>query len=321
MIVGGELDKKGRAILYVSDNLTKWELFGTILESDGSLGAMWECPDLFHVDGYDILVIGPMHLNEQKCTYLVGNMDYENCRFEPEITGEVDFGFDYYAPQSFEAPRGRRLQFAWANAWDWMPWWKGFGTTAQEGWCGSLNIPREVHVVNGKPTFTPVEELKSLRYNHRDYGSLHINEQRRVSIEAGDGAHFELLAKLSLQNTTAQQVVFQMRCGEQIQGCNDRHTDFIFDLKEKRLTVDRNYSDDWSVGTKYCDIDLNDASDLIIHFYSDTVSIELFTEKYQKAFSLNIYPEEVCNKIYLSAQKGEATFISLETWGLKQVCI
>ncbi len=112
-----------------------------------------------------------------------------------------------------------------------------------------------------------------------------------------------------------------MRCGEQIQGCNDRHTDFIFDLKEKRLTVDRNYSDDWSVGTKYCDIDLNDASDLIIHFYSDTVSIELFTEKYQKAFSLNIYPEEVCNKIYLSAQKGEATFISLETWGLKQVCI
>ena len=321
MIVGGELDKKGRAILYVSDNLTKWELFGTILESDGSLGAMWECPDLFHVDGYDILVIGPMHLNEQKCTYLVGNMDYENCRFEPEITGEVDFGFDYYAPQSFEASQGRRLQFAWANAWDWMPWWKGFGTTAQEGWCGSLNIPREVHVVNGKPTFTPVEELKSLRYNHRDYGSLHINEQRRVSIEAGDGVHFELLAKLSLQNTTAQQVVFQMRCGEQIQGCNDRHTDFIFDLKEKRLTVDRNYSDDWSVGTKYCDIDLNDASDLIIHFYSDTVSIELFTEKYQKAFSLNIYPEEVCNKIYLSAQKGEATFISLETWGLKQVCI
>ena len=70
-----------------------------------------------------------------------------------------------------------------------------------------------------------------------------------------------------------------MRCGEQIQGCNDRHTDFIFDLKEKRLTVDRNYSDDWSVGTKYCDIDLNDASDLIIHFYSDTVSIELFTEQ------------------------------------------
>ena len=66
MVVGGEKDCKGRAILYISDDLMEWTYFGTILESDGSLGAMWECPDIFSLDGLDVLVFGPMHLGEKK---------------------------------------------------------------------------------------------------------------------------------------------------------------------------------------------------------------------------------------------------------------
>ena len=31
----------------------------------------------------------------------------------------------------------------WENAWDWMPFWKDWGPTYQEGWCGFFNIPRE----------------------------------------------------------------------------------------------------------------------------------------------------------------------------------
>ena len=31
----------------------------------------------------------------------------------------------------------------WENAWDWMPFWKDWGPTYQEGWCGFYNIPRE----------------------------------------------------------------------------------------------------------------------------------------------------------------------------------
>ena len=29
----------------------------------------------------------------------------------------------------------------WANAWDWMPFWKDWCPTYQEGWCGFYNIP------------------------------------------------------------------------------------------------------------------------------------------------------------------------------------
>lgn len=320
MIVGGEEDHKGRAILYASQDLKTWERFGTILESDGTLGAMWECPDLFTVDGRDVLVIGPMHLGERKCTYLTGNMDYKKRAFTPFSIGEVDCGFDYYAPQSFEDPKGRRIQFAWANAWDWMPWWKGFGTTAQEGWCGAMSIPREVRVQGDLLRFLPVEELRSLRKNYRDYGPLHLYEWSRMEIEAGDGVHCEILAVLSLQETAAERLIFQVRCADGVQGGNNRCTKLIFDLREGRLTVDRNGADDWSTGRKSCKLRLLSQESLLIHIFMDTASVELFTDDYTTAFSTNIYPEEACTELYVRAEGGGASFLSFETWGMRRVC-
>lgn len=37
---------------------------------------------------------------------------------------QMDWGFDYYAPQSFLTPDGRRIMVGWANEWEWMPLWK-----------------------------------------------------------------------------------------------------------------------------------------------------------------------------------------------------
>ena len=48
------------------------------------------------------------------------------------------------APQSFPAPDGRRIMVAWANEWEWMPFFKNWGPTYREGWCGFFNFPREV---------------------------------------------------------------------------------------------------------------------------------------------------------------------------------
>ena len=319
MIVGGEENHKGRAILYVSDDLEKWSYFGTILKSDGSLGAMWECPDLFSVDGSDIMVICPMHLGEQKCSYLVGNMDYKNRVFIPSAKGEVDYGFDYYAPQSFEDPKGRRIQFAWANAWDWMPWWKGFGTTAQEKWCGAMNIPREIRIKNNIPRFIPIKELSSLRENHRYYDKFYIDKDAKTKINAGDGIHCEILATLSLTDTSAESVIFKLRCADDVQGKNNRFTKIIFNLCSKTLSVDRNYSDDWSTGIKSCKLRFLDKDKLLIHIFMDTVSVEVFTDDYATAFSTNIYPEEICKDIYVETDGGSASFLSFETWGIKQV--
>ena len=44
-------DGRGRALLYGSSDLRSWELLGIVAESDGATGWMWECPDLFALDG------------------------------------------------------------------------------------------------------------------------------------------------------------------------------------------------------------------------------------------------------------------------------
>ena len=53
--------------------------------------------------------------------YLTGSFDYDTGKFDYDVSGEIDWGFDYYAPQSFQAPDGRRIMVAWANEWEWMP--------------------------------------------------------------------------------------------------------------------------------------------------------------------------------------------------------
>lgn len=45
---------------------------------------------------------------------LVGDFDYDTGKFFYTISGEIDWGFDYYAPQSFLAPDGRRILVGWA---------------------------------------------------------------------------------------------------------------------------------------------------------------------------------------------------------------
>lgn len=54
----------------------------------------------------------------------------------------------------------------WENAWDWMPFWKDWGPTYQEGWCGFYNIPREAVLAEDNTLkFIPVKKLQNLRKN------------------------------------------------------------------------------------------------------------------------------------------------------------
>ena len=50
MVVGSSKDRKGKALLYRSDNLREWQYVNVLCESRGEWGTMWECPDFFEID-------------------------------------------------------------------------------------------------------------------------------------------------------------------------------------------------------------------------------------------------------------------------------
>ena len=72
-----------------------------------------------------------------------------------------DYGFDFYAPQTFETRDGRRILFGWAGMADadaeyTVP-------TAAEGWQHMLTVPREVTLHEGRLRQYPVKELDAMR--------------------------------------------------------------------------------------------------------------------------------------------------------------
>ena len=138
LVCGAQRDGRAQALLY------HWEFFNVLFESRGEWGFMWECPDFFPLGDKWVFLCSPMGIGERTTVYFVGDFDYGTGSFTYTVTGEADWGFDFYAPQTFQDGNGRRIMVGWANGWDWMPFWKDWGPTWREGWCGSFAVPREV---------------------------------------------------------------------------------------------------------------------------------------------------------------------------------
>ncbi len=312
MVCGASKDKKGQALLYRSEDMLQWSFVNVLAESRGEWGSMWECPDLFEIGRRYVLTFSPIGAGERTCVYLVGDFDYETGRFDYDISGEIDWGCDYYAPQSFLAPDGRRIMVAWSNEWEWMPFFKDWGPTYREGWCGFFNIPREVEMTEtGRLRFIPIRELETLR--KREDGTfaetLRVCETN-MEITAGDGVAFELKFMIDLQQSDARQLMLMLRCGA------ERKTVCTIDLEKGELTVDREHADGWSEGVSRSLLFLKGKKEMDIHILSDQSSLEIFTDQYQTNHSMNIFAGKEQNKIFLKAIGGEAVLKKIEGYGL-----
>ena len=160
-------DDSGAVLVYESDDLLSWKLL-KIIATEEPFGYMWECPDYFELDGKNVLSICPQGMeaeayrfqNNHQAGYFFMNGDLRGEETFSEFT-EWDYGHDFYAPQSFVDEQGRRLFIGWAGLPD-----KPYGNpTAARGWENCLTVPRVLKVENGVVTQTPVEELKTLRFD------------------------------------------------------------------------------------------------------------------------------------------------------------
>lgn len=146
MVLGTRKGDIGKAVLYKSIDLRKWEYLGVLAESDGTLGYMWECPDFFELDGKYVLLFSPqgieakgdLYNNLFQTGYLVGEYNYETNEFVHGAFIELDNGHDFYAVQTFLDNKGRRISIGW------MDMWESNMPSKEDGWCGALTLPREL---------------------------------------------------------------------------------------------------------------------------------------------------------------------------------
>lgn len=312
MVCGARKKDYAQALLYRSKDLLNWEFFNVLAESRGEWGYMWECPDFFQIGEKFVLMFSPMGAGERTCTYLLGDFSYETGKFNYEICGEIDWGFDYYAPQSFEDSKGRRIIIAWANAWDWMPFWKDWGPTYREGWCGSFAVPREVKLnADHTLSFVPVEEMKSIRLKPFEEHNITIGS-KPWKIPAANGVSCEIEVEVDLQKTDADAFSLLLRADE------THNTEVRFDLKRQMMSVSRERADDWSLGASSSPLLMKDKEKLHLRVFLDQSSVEVFAEGGRTNHSLNIYASEEQDSNYLIAENGKLCVRVLKTWELKQ---
>lgn len=168
MVLGGRKSSdSGAVLLYTSVDKKKWEPAGEIT-TKSPFGYMWECPDLFQMEGRWILSVSPQGLGKE--AYCYQNV-YQSGWFlldgEPEgeyqlsSFQEWDMGFDFYAPQTFQDESGRRLLIGWAGMPDAEEEYQN--PTVEKGWQHALTVPRELTFKNGRVYQYPAEEISCLR--------------------------------------------------------------------------------------------------------------------------------------------------------------
>ena len=189
-------DKRGVLLLFDSTDGFEWKYTGVLAENDGRFGLMWECPDFFPLDGKQVLFVSPQDMLPEGFEYhngngtvcLTGRMDGN--RFVEEHNQAIDYGIDFYAPQTILTPDGRRVMIGWMQNWDTCK------TTGYEErpWFGQMSLPRELFLKNGRLYQQPIRELSQYRSGQVEYRDVLLDGEKRL--EGIEGRVIELDIRL-----------------------------------------------------------------------------------------------------------------------------
>ena len=185
-------DKRGVLLQYESTDGFNWRYAGVLAENDGRFGLMWECPDFFPLDGKHVLFVSPQDMLPEGFEYHNGNGTvcltgtYDGERFTEEHNQAIDYGIDFYAPQTILTPDGRRVMIGWMQNWDTCK------TTGYEErpWFGQMSLPRELFLKNGRLYQRPIRELAQYRSGKTVYQNVVLDGKK--SLEGIEGRTVEL---------------------------------------------------------------------------------------------------------------------------------
>ena len=185
LIVGSKDNRQiGQVVLCSSKDLKEWK-FETVLaaNSTGKVGTMWECPDFFPLGDKHVLICSPQNMKAEKyefhngnnSVYFLGNYDKNSHIFEKEEPHTIDYGLDFYAPQTTLLPDGRRVMIAWMKSWD------ACVVPDTQDWQGMMTLPRELEVKDGQIWQQPVRELAQYHKNPCHYEHAEIDGETALS--------------------------------------------------------------------------------------------------------------------------------------------
>lgn len=271
------LDKRGCVLIYTSkEPLDGWTFAGRLtVPGYEQFGGMWECPCIERIDGKDVLIFSPQYTklpgrgeSTNHNVYLIGSMDYDTLTFTPDSGyRHLDFGFDFYAAQlaaGADTP-GRTVLISWVGLPD------NHYPTEEEDWEGSMTLPRELRVKDGRLLQTPVSGIEALRVQElAPDGALPAAGELEVQVEPGD---FDLNLFTKKDGTGGMRLHYSA----------DKQTCTV-----DRTGLDKRFNE--QIG-EVLDIPLDQPLSSL-RIFIDRSSVEFFVNQGEAVFTSHVYPAE-----------------------------
>ena len=299
-MVQGARDKDdiGQVLLFESDDMINWNVIN-IIKSESKFGYMWECPDLFNVDGKNILLISPQGIDAEgikynniyQSGYYIIDGDYKTNNYKLRDFEELDRGFDFYAPQTFEDSKGRRILIGWMGLPDIEDLYSN--PTTDYGWQHALTIPRELKIKNNKLIQNPVEEINKLR---KDKKYIEINSN--INEDAYDT--FDMIVNLE-------------KC-DKLESIIKNCVNLSYDREKQLFTLSFTQG---GYGRTNRSVSLDKLNNFRV--LCDTSSLEIFINNGEEVFTTRFYPTKDNVGINLSGEnlKGSICIYEMEAYKIE----
>lgn len=234
-------DTSGQLALFSSPDMREWRFECVMDRCHKEYGSMWECPDYFTLDGKQMILVSPQDMlahdlefhNGNGTMYLLGEYRKEAAAFRREKVAAIDYGLDFYAPQTLETPDGRRVMIGWMQSWD------NHITPAEFAWSGIMSIPRELQIRNQRLIQNPVRELENYYHNPVSHQGVVIGEGEDglgtgTELAGIKGRQFDMTMDIDGQEDSYVEIAL---------ASNDLYrTRLIYDAECGTLTFDRLYA-------------------------------------------------------------------------------
>ena len=311
LLANDHLGQGGQMLLYESADLEHWTLKAVLAENHSRLGLMWECPDLFELDGETVLLASAQDMlprgfeyhNGNGTFYMLGHIDPETGRFIEKSDHAVDYGIDFYAPQTILTPDGRRVMIGWMQNWDTCNL-----HTASIPWFGQMSLPRELSIKNGVLYQWPIRELEALRGKMVAYENVAL-ENQEISLPGIEGRALDI--ELEIEPTEAMYSRFAIRFAKNAA----YHTGVSFRPHESVLKVDRKFSGSRRaiIHQRRAKVD-HDRGRLRLRLILDRFSVEVFVNGGEKVMSATLNTDLAARDVTFFAD-GKLKF-NIRCWPL-----
>jgi beta-fructofuranosidase len=301
-------DGSGQILLYKSEDLVNWIYVGVMCRSENKLGRMWECPDLFELDGHDVLLTSPQEMKPEVhrfnnvfgTIYMIGKVNYKTGEYTYDICDEIDGGLDFYAPQTLITPDNRRIMIAWMQSWERnIP-------SDKFGFAGMMTIPRELTVKNNKLIQNPVREIENYRSNKVEYRNVKIDGE--VILDNIKGNCIDLMIEIPKADYTT----FEIKLFKN----EEFETVLSYNPKEKILTFDRSNSGSGINALNKTTTKIESENDEIkLRLLIDLYSVEVFVNDGEYTMTSTVYAPE--NAQGISFYSDKQICVNIEKWGIE----